>query len=224
MELGGGIHRMLLLDGDISSTRTPVYDHESRPLFGDCGTATALEFDENAHEMFFDTGTRSKDGKSLILTLGAARHPYTVEEYKHNLNLLNGLEKPEEHDDSMDGMSVFSFGITVPPKSIKRLCADHDIDLAAIDKVVLHQANRFMIQKIAKKLKGVDASKVPMSLKEYGNTTSASIPLTIVSQCGKEYADNHMKTIGCGFGTGLSWATCYFETDGIICPDVITYD
>ena len=66
MELGGGIHRMLLLDGDISSTRTPVYDHESRPLFGDCGTATALEFDENAHEMFFDTGTRSKDGKSLI--------------------------------------------------------------------------------------------------------------------------------------------------------------
>lgn len=220
----GGIRRMLLLDGDTWSTTIPVYDHESRPLFGDCGTATALEFDEGAHDLFFDLGTRSKDGKSLITTQGAARHPYTMDKYQHHLNLLNGSEKPEEHDDSMDGMSVFSFGITVPPKSIKRLCAEHEIDLGEIDKVVLHQANRFMVQKIAKKLKSVDVSKVPLSLKEYGNTTSASIPLTIVSQCGKEYADNHMKTIGCGFGTGLSWATCYFETEGIVCPDVIIYN
>ena len=221
---GGGIRRVLLLDGDISSVRTPIFDHESRPLFGDCGTATALEYDEDAHDMFFDTGTRSKDGKSLILTMGAARHPYTAEEYQHHLNLLDGSEKPKEHDDGMDGMSVFSFGITVPPKSIKRLCAEHDIDLCQIDKVVLHQANRFMIEKIIKKLKVVDIRKAPMSLKEYGNTTSASIPLTIVSQCGKEYAGQSMKTIGCGFGTGLSWATCYFETDGITCPDVIIYE
>ena len=58
--------------------------------------------------------------------------------------------------------------------------------MADVDKVVLHQANAFMIKKIVKKLKVVDSQKAPMSLKNYGNTTSASIPLTIVSQCGKE--------------------------------------
>ena len=79
-----------------------------------------------------------------------------------------------------------------------------------------------MIKKIVKKLK-VDEKKAPTSLKEYGNTTSASIPLTIVSQCGKEYEEKKLKTLACGFGTGLAWASVYFETENIICPDVIIY-
>ena len=58
---------------------------------------------------------------------------------------------------------------------------------------------------------------------DYGNTTSASIPLTIVSQCGNEYRQNNMKTIACGFGTGLSWGSVYFETDKIVCPSIIEY-
>ena len=214
--------RALLLDGDCTTARRYIYDSESLPLFGDCGTATALEYDSTATAMCFDTGSRSKDGGSLIVQKGAMRHPFTLEEYQKHLNMMKGVEKPDES--AMDGMSVFSFGITVPPKSIKRLCEKENINLAEVDKVVLHQANAFMIKKIVKKLKVVDPEKAPMSLKNYGNTTSASIPLTIVSQCGKEYSTRHMKTIGCGFGTGLAWATYYFETENILCPDVIIYN
>ena len=79
-----------------------------------------------------------------------------------------------------------------------------------------------MVNKIAKKLK-VDMSKVPSCLKDYGNTTSTSIPLTIVTQCNKEYTLKKLSTIGCGFGTGLAWASVYFETENIVCPDIITY-
>lgn len=218
----GNIKRVLLLDGDCVTSRSYAYDTENRPLFGDCGTATALEYDDSASAMYFDTGARSKDGKSLIFPYGAARNPFTPETYQKHLNLVKGIEKPGES--TMDGMSVFSFGISTPPKSIKRLCETANIDLSEVDKVVLHQANEFMIKKIAKKLKVVDINKVPMSLRNYGNTTSASIPLTIVSQCGDEYSTKHIKTIGCGFGTGLSWATCYFETDNIVCPEVIIYN
>lgn len=216
----GSIKRALLLDGDNITSIQYAQDREGRPLFGDCGTATTLEFEESASPMFFQTGTNSKDGEALIRKRGGFRQPYTLDEYRQEIGMRNGELTTEGVDDLMDGMNVFSFGISTPPKSVKKLCEHYQIDLATIDKVVLHQANKFMVQTIAKKLK-VGSDRVPLSLRDYGNTTSASIPLTIVSQCAQEYADHSLKTVACGFGTGLSWASVYFETSGIACPEVI---
>ena len=218
----GTIKRALLVDGDNISTQQYPQDREARPLFGDAGSATALEYNESAPFLFFNIGTNSKDGVSLIRKRGAYRNPHTLESYKKELGLLSGELPTDDLDDNMDGMSVFSFGISTPPKSIKRLCEQYQIDLNGIDKLVLHQANKFMINKIAKKLK-VDSEKVPSSLKDYGNTTSVSIPLTIVTQCKDEYSSKKMTTVSCGFGTGLSWGSVCFITDHIVCPDIITY-
>ena len=216
----GSIKRALLLDGDNITSIQYAQDREGRPLFGDCGTATAMEFDESASPMFFQTGTNSKDGEALIRKKGGSRQPYTLDEYRQEIGMRNGELATEGVDDLMDGMSVFSFGISTPPKSVKQLCEHYGINIDNVDKLVLHQANKFMVQKIAKKLK-VDSDRVPFSLRDYGNTTSASIPLTIVSQCACEYSNNSMKTIACGFGTGLSWASVFFETSGMVCPEVI---
>lgn len=216
----GTMKRCLLLDGDNISSMQWALDHESRPLFGDCGSATALEYDEQASPFYFDTGTNSEDGKSLIHPIGGYRNPFTMESLRIELDLRSGTCAPEEN--GMDGMSVFSFGISIPPKSIKKLCEAYGIDLASIDKLVLHQANLFMVQKIAKKLK-VEPDRVPISLSEYGNVTSATIPLTVVSECSNEYRNKSMRTIACGFGTGLSWASIYMETNNLIIPDVIIY-
>jgi 3-oxoacyl-[acyl-carrier-protein] synthase-3 len=125
-------------------------------------------------------------------------------------------------EDKMDGMDVFAFAITTIPKAIKKMCEHYSIDRSSIDKFVFHQANKLMLDTIAKRLKE-DSSKVPMSLKEYGNTTQASIPLTIVSECAEEYTTKTVKTIACGFGTGLACATVYLETKNIICPEVILF-
>ena len=214
------IKRALLLDGDNISSLQYGQDREGRPLFGDCGTATALEYDESASPMYFQTGTNSKDGEALIRKKGGFRQPYTFEEYQQEIGMRSGELSTDGIEDLMDGMSVFSFGITMPPKSIKQLCEHFGLSLDKVDKLVLHQANKFMVQKIAKKLK-VELDRVPFSLRDYGNTTSASIPLTIVSQCANEYSTRHMKTLACGFGTGLSWASVYFETSGVVCPEVV---
>ena len=195
-------------------------DREGRPLFGDCGTATALEYDESASPMYFQTGTNSKDGEALIRKKGGFRQPYTLEEYQQEIGMRSGELSTDGIEDLMDGMSVFSFGISTPPKSIKQLCEHFGLSLDKVDKLVLHQANKFMVQKIAKKLK-VELDRVPFSLRDYGNTTSASIPLTIVSQCANDYSTSSMKTLACGFGTGLSWASVYFETSGVVCPEVV---
>lgn len=216
----GSIKRALLLDGDNITSIQYEQDREGRPLFGDCGTATALEYDDSVSPMYFQTGTNSKDGEALIRKKGGFRQPYTMDEYRLEMGMRSGELSTEGVEDLMDGMSVFSFGISMPPKSIKQLCEHYGISLDNVDKLVLHQANKFMVQKIAKKLK-VESDRVPFSLRDYGNTTSASIPLTIVSQCAHEYAERPLKTMACGFGTGLSWASVYFETSGMICPEVV---
>lgn len=218
----GTIKRALLLDGDNITSVQARLDRESRPLFGDCGTATALEFDENVSPLFFQTGTNSKDGEALIHHKGGMREPHTLESYTQWLEMLDGELSPEGIEDQMDGMSVFSFGITTPPKSIKQLCEHFGVNMEDVDKLVLHQANLFMVNKIAKKLK-MSPEKVPSCLKDYGNTTSTSIPLTIVTQCKEDYSSSKQKTLACAFGTGLAWASVYFETENIICPDIVTY-
>ena len=216
-----GIKRVLLLVGDTVSKDQNMGSRESRPLFGDCCTATALEYCEGAPAMYFNYGTFSDGGKALILTQGGYRYPYNHETLEIELQRRAGTLKEGQADD-MDGMDVFSFAITKVPKIMKKLCAEFGIDLENIDHLVLHQANKLIVDAIAKRLK-VSSEKVPLGLREYGNTTSASIPLTIVSECADAYRTSHQKSLVCGFGTGLSVAAAYIETDNIVCPEVITY-
>lgn len=218
----GCFKRVLFFDGDNCSSINYKLNRESRPLIGDCGTCTALEYDVNAKPMRFQVGTVSKDGNALLRKYGRSRNPHTEETFKTELDMLRGNIPVSTENVDMDGASVFSFGISKIPKSIKEFCSHFDIDVTAVDKVILHQANKFMIDKIAKKI-GVGTEQVPTSLKNYGNTTSASIPLTIVSECGDDYETKVMSTIGCGFGTGLSWGTFHVVTDKIVCPKVVVY-
>ena len=218
----GTLKRVLLFDGDSTTPWGYANDREGRPLFGDCGTATALELDSSASPIYFHIGTKSSDGWALVRKVGAAKSPFNRESFEKEMRLREGTLDLEGNADTMDGMSVFSFGITVPPKSMKKLCEYANVDIMSVDRVVIHQANLFMVEKIVKKLK-IDADKAPISLREYGNVTSASIPLTICSQCHNEYSCGKVKSLVCGFGTGLSWASAYFETEKIVCPDVIIY-
>lgn len=222
MVSSGCFKRVILLDGDNVTTINYKSDHEGRPLFGDCGTCTALEYDEQAKPMDFFIGTKSKEGSSLFRKYGGCRNPHTLETFKEELGKLSGAISINHENSTMDGASVFSFGISIVPKTIKALCERFEIDITKVDKIVLHQANKFMLDKIAKKI-GARLDQVPSSLRNYGNTTSASVPLTIVSECREEYETKVMDTIGCGFGTGLSWGTFRFTTDKIICPEVVVY-
>lgn len=221
MIANGSIKRALLLVGDTVSKDQNQASRESRPLFGDCCTATALEYEEDAPSMYFNNGTMSDGGKALILTQGGYRNPYTHETLEIELARRAGTLSEGQADD-MDGMDVFSFAITKVPKALKKLCTEYDLNLDDIDHLVLHQANKLIIEAIAKRLK-MPSEKVPLGLKEYGNTTSASIPLTIVAECANAYQKGCQKSLVCGFGTGLSWGTAYFETNNIVIPEVIIY-
>ncbi len=213
----GNMKRGILLCGDIPTLQNSPLDKETRPLFGDAGTATALEFDENAAPLEFDFGSRGKDFKAIWAQQGGMKEPLTEESLKFVEYGENKLRRPI--DVSMDGMSVFSFGFSTAPKSVKSLVEKYNVDLEAIDYLVLHQANHYLNEKIRKKLK-VPAEKVPYSMKDYGNTGSPSIPLTIVSQCNEDFRNKPLDIIACAFGVGLAWGSVHFKTDKIVCPPV----
>ena len=216
----GGLKRAILLDGDETSKWIYANNREERPLFGDAGTATALEFDAGTSPICFNIGTLSEEGKSLINPYGGFRNPYTLETLKDTLDCRAGKMPKEKWLKTMDSMDVFSFAITKVPKALKSLCSEYEINVNEIDKLVLHQANKFMVENIAKRMK-IPMEKVPLGLRYYGNTTSASIPMAIVTECQKQITTGTQKSLVCGFGTGLSWGAAYFETDKIVCPDVV---
>jgi 3-oxoacyl-[acyl-carrier-protein] synthase-3 len=92
--------------------------------------------------------------------------------------------------------------------------------LEEVDFFVLHQANKLMNESIRKKL-GIPAEKCPYSIREYGNTSSASIPLTINHVLREPLELGRVSMVLSGFGVGLSWGSVYVETDRIACPEII---
>jgi 3-oxoacyl-[acyl-carrier-protein] synthase-3 len=214
----GSMKRGILLVGDTPTLSHSPLDKETRPLFGDAGTATALEFDLGAKPIEFYHGTRGKDYKSIYAKNGGFR--YTMDEEALKYVEYGANIKYRGIDVVMDGMSVFGFGLSMGPKSVDSLCEHFGVDKDKVDYFLFHQANKYMNDKIRKKLK-IDESKVPYSMQNFGNTSCASIPLTLVSQCNEEYATRKLNSVACSFGVGLAWGCVHFETDHIICPELI---
>lgn len=217
----GNLKRAVLLNGDTATLMRSQTDKESLPLFGDAGVATALEFDEGAFGFEFDFGTRGKDFKGIIRHAGGFRHPITEESLLYK-DFGENIRR-RDTDAVMDGMSVFSFGITTAPKSVLSLCDRYQIQLDDIDLFIMHQANQYLNEKIRKKLR-IPVEKTPYSLKDYGNTSGASIPVTIVTQCHERFSNEELDIIACAFGVGLAWGSVHFKTNHIVCPEVIYYE
>ena len=214
----GNIKRALLLNGDTSSLLCSPLDKETRPLFGDGSAATALEYDETASSILFNFGTRGSDYSAIITKHGGLRNPITEESLQYKEYGENIIRR--DKDSTMDGMGVFAFGVNTAPKSVRSLCEKYGIDINEIDYFLMHQANQYMNEKIRKKLK-IPAEKTPYSMGEYGNTSSASIPLTIVTQLNSKMRSEKVRILAVAFGVGLAWGSAYFETNGIVCPEII---
>lgn len=213
----GHFKKGLLLAGDTTSVTKNHKDKSTYPLFGDAGTATALEYDVNTEGFFFHTGTDGAGHEAIMIKDGGFRNFFSeaslVErEYEGGI-IRNNLQS------ILEGASVFTFGITRPPKSVLAVLEFAGVSKDSIDFFIFHQANKMMNEKISNKLK-IAPEKVPYSLQEFGNTSSASIPLTIVSQLKDVVSSGEHKMLACGFGVGLSWGSVIFNIDSIACTEV----
>lgn len=216
----GSIKRALLLAGDTCSKTANPNDQGAAPLFGDAGTATALEFETSAK----NAGIQSvllTDGEgydAIICKEGAFRKRITESSFPGFDDGHGNIRPPFTSE--MDGMSVFTFAISQAPKSIKTLIECFGIDKEQIDILTLHQANLLINQKIIKKV-NLDNARYPQSLRDFGNTSSASIPLSLVTEEREALINSKCNIIACGFGVGLSWGAVHIITDKICVPQLI---
>lgn len=211
----GSIKKALLMAGDAKRRYEPT-----ESLFGYAGTVTAIEYSHGAESMKFHFGTDGSGYDAIIIPDGGARNKISEQSFFEEE--IEGQTK-NRLQLRMKGMDVFSFGITVAPKSIKKLAERFSFDYQDADYIILHQANMMMNKKIAKKLK-LDESKVPSCMYNFGNTSSASIPLTIVTRIQDAARNENLKILACGFGVGLSWGTVHFRTDKIVVSDLVEVD
>lgn len=209
-----GITKALLLAGDAKKRAKSEPD----PLFGHAGTVTAIEYSVGATGFKFHVGTDGSGFDAIITPDGGSRNQFTEDSLKLALD-SDGVMR-HRMQTVMKGMDVFAFGITTVPKTVKKLLEKHQISIDSIDYFIFHQANKMMNEKIRKKLK-LPEEKVPYCMQEFGNTSSASIPLTIVTQIADDTRNVFLHFLACGFGVGLSWATVLFDTDHIVISDLV---
>lgn len=203
------IRKVLLLDGE---TRSKVYSPKDRKtafLFGDAGAAILLEKGEKYGNSYFSLNSDGSMADTIKIEGGGYRMPSSDETLRERVVDEYGNVRSLEHG-YMDGDDVFNFVASKVPKDIKRLCENTGEDLQSMDYYLLHQANNFMNQFLVKKLK-LDAEKVPSSIAKFGNTSSVSIPLTIVSELQNQLNGNK-KLMLSAFGVGLSWGTAILQT------------
>lgn len=212
----GMIKKALLLCGD-AKKRFKTSNQLRDPLFGSAGTATAIEYSEGDKGLNFHFGTDGSGFDAIVTPDGGSRSPFTVDSF--NFEEINGKQQCRLQT-RMKGMDVFSFGISTAPKSVKKLAEHFGFDYNQADYVIFHQANMKMNDMIAKKLK-LPAEKVPSCMYNFGNTSSASIPLTIVSQLKGKFENKPTKFVCCGFGVGLSWGTVVFDTNNVVVSQLV---
>ncbi|WP_431471798.1 ketoacyl-ACP synthase III [Nonlabens sp. SCSIO 43208] len=179
----------LLLVGDTISKICDINDTATYPLFGDAGSATLIERSDD-NEMVFDMNTDGGGCDAIKVKYGGFKNFNEIKPISLHLN----------------GMDVFSFGITTVPKALKRFIKELKINTEEIDFFIFHQANKFMNEKIRKKIKALP-EQVPYSLHDFANTSSATIPLTLTTQVKKVERD--LQLLLCGFGVGLSWGSAF---------------
>lgn len=212
-----GINRVLLLDGETFSKFVNRMDKVDAPLYGDAGTATLVEKSEDDFESVFALYSDGSGEDAVKIKAGGGRFRTTIE------NLNEHVEKDgsilSDNEVFMNGMEVFNFVMRTVPRSIKDLCASEGLELASVGHLILHQANKFMTDFVAKRIK-YPLERVPYCLDKYGNTSSPSIPLTISSELNDQPLTD---AIVSGFGAGLSWATAHISLADCKVSPVIEY-
>lgn len=208
----GCVKKALLMVGD-ARLQLPTID----PLVGFAGTVTALEYKEGEKGFKFHLGTDGSGYDAIIIPDGGARNQMSPKSF--DLENVNGKQMCRLQS-RMNGMDVFAFAISTAPKSMKKLASQYDLNLEEIDYCILHQANLQIDEIIRGKMKYPE-EKVPLCLYDFGNTSSASIPLTIVSQLKGKVENKYTKFLCCGFGIGLSWGSVAFDTDNIVLSDLV---
>jgi len=185
----------LLITSEAYSKVMDPNDRYTVPIFGDGAAATLVRAGGAGRIGRFSYGSDGSGAESLIVRGGGSRHP--------------DVPRVGETALYMHGRAVYNFMIKRVPASLEECVARNGLTLDDIDYFVFHQASRFMINALIKRL-ALDPAKVPIAMSHTGNTVSSTLPITIDAIGGPE-ALRGKRLLLSGFGVGLSWGAAVVE-------------
>lgn len=212
------IKKVLLLDGE---TRSKVYSPKDRRtafLFGDAGVAALIERNNKIKNSYFSLNSDGSLSDLIKINAGGYRNPSSIETIQEKVVDEYGNIRSDEQG-YMNGADVFNFVIVEVPKDIKNLLTFAGKSIQDFDYFVFHQANDFINSYLAKKLK-INNELIPSTIAKYGNTSSVSVPLTIVSELSNKMAGNKTLLLS-AFGVGMTWATAIINFDDCVISDIV---
>lgn len=201
---GGIANNVLLLTGETYSKFIHPKDKGNRTIFGDAGSATLISKDGFAEIGNFSLGTDGKGAENLMVKSGGIK-------YRDKLNDLEFDESgnPISSDHLfMNGTEIFNFTIDAVPALVKDTLVKNSLSNEEIDGYVFHQANKFMINFLRKKLK-IKSEIFHIYMSEVGNTVSNTIPIVLKEKFKKNVLSGNI--LLAGFGVGYSWGGCVIK-------------
>ena len=195
---GGGLKRVLVLHGETPTRFADKSDRAVALLFGDAGSATALEKNaaHSAIPWSFNLHTDGSGWRDLIVEGGGFRNRTPTDASKLFV--------------AMNGANIFNFTIKRIPALVAEALSSSSTSPESIDYFILHQSNLFIMRHLAKKIK-IPGSKLPITIQRFGSTGGPSVPLTITQGNLTRPTDRALKLLLVGYGVGLSWGSALID-------------
>jgi 3-oxoacyl-[acyl-carrier-protein] synthase-3 len=196
----GGVRRALVMHGETPTRFVHNSDRSVALLFGDAGSATALEAasPEGRLRWHFALHSDGSAYEAMIIEAGGFRDRFNENSRKHCV--------------AMDGALVFNFTIKRVPALVEETLGAAGLSVRDVDYFVFHQSNQFIIKHICSKL-SLPTENVPVIIREFGNTGGVSIPLTLTEGGLARPSDRSLRLLLLGYGVGLSWGSALLELD-----------
>lgn len=194
----GGFRRLLLLHGETPTRFCDPADRSVGLLFGDAGSATAIEAAEGpaGRPWWFSLHTDGTGYGDLIIEAGGFRDRFSPDRRRHFLH--------------MNGANIMNFTLRRVPPLITDTLAAAGLTPAEIDYFILHQSNRFIMRHLAKKC-SLDPARMPLTLEDFGNTGGPSVPLTLTAGGLQRPPDRALTLLLLAYGVGHSWASALVD-------------
>lgn len=211
-----GNKKVLLIAGDLLSFRVSERDRASRPITGDAVTVSVIENTNDEHPIWCSLKNDGKDAFAVYIPAGGSRMPITPETTKEEEDEF-GNWRGKQHL-VMQGDLVFNIIINMTPVMMEELLAKSGDKMDDIDYFVCHQSSSFTLKKLAQRLE-VSEERLPRDIvPKYGNSSSATIPVTMCEHCDEFFADGKKKKIMfAAFGTGMSLGAVLMDIEKPVC-------
>lgn len=204
--MSGVAKNILLITSETYSKHIKPEDKGNKTIFGDAAAASLISVDGFAEIKEFELGTDGKGAENLIVRSGGMKN-------KQKMNKVTTDENGAEMNSDylyMNGSKIFNFTQVNVPKLTQSTLEKNSLEKSNVDLFVFHQANRYMMDFLRKKMK-IEEEKFYYFLKDVGNTVSSTVPIALIEAKKEGRIQDNNKVMLAGFGVGYSWAAVILE-------------